>query len=115
MQFSSVFHYCCTVLINLIELSLRCWTSCYWNYLRAFEAGVCVFWGIYRVLWVLNIGDRTRTSTNLLLRMKLRRSERPNLGQPPERYGRSLREKPRATEDQASLDSSGNVAGGGAG
>ena len=43
----------CTVLINIIELSLH-WTSCYWNYLRAFEAGICAFWGIYRVLWVLN-------------------------------------------------------------
>ena len=60
-----------------------------------------MFWGIYRVLRVLNIGDRARTSTNLLLRMKLRRSERPNLGLPPERYGWSPREKPRATEDQA--------------
>ena len=50
---------------------------------------------------VLNIGDRARTSTNLLLRMKLRWSERPNLGLPPERYGWSPREKLRATEDQA--------------
>ena len=53
------------------------------------------------MLWVLNIGDRARTSTNLLLRMKLRWSERPNLGLPPERYGWSPREKLRATEDQA--------------
>ena len=60
-----------------------------------------MFWGIYRVLWVPNIGDRARTSTNLLLRMKLRWSERPNLGLPPERYGWSPREKIRATEDQA--------------
>ena len=33
--------------------------------------------------------------------MKLRWSERPNLGLPPERYGWSPREKIRATEDQA--------------
>ena len=33
--------------------------------------------------------------------MKLRWSERPNLGLPPERYGWSPREKLRATEDQA--------------
>ena len=40
-------------------------------------------------------------STNLLLRMKPRRSECPNLGLPPKRYGWSPREKPRSPEDQA--------------
>ena len=61
-----------------------------------------MFWGIYLVLWVLNIDDRARTSTNLLLRMNMKpsRSELPNLGQSPERFGWSPREMPRATEDQ---------------
>ena len=44
-----------TALIDLIELSLSL-SLHYWNYLRAFEAEVCVFWGIYRVLRVLNRG-----------------------------------------------------------
>ena len=100
MQFSSVFLLIvCTALIDIIELSLSLFII--GINLRAFEAEVCVFWGIYRVLWVPNIGDRARRSTNLLLRMKLRWSERPNLGLPPERYGWSPREKIRATEDQA--------------
>ena len=39
-------------LISLSSLSLS--LSSLLNYLRAFEAEVCVFWGIYRVLRVIN-------------------------------------------------------------
>ena len=42
-------------LISLSSLSLS--LSSLLNYLRAFEAEVCVFWGIYRVLRVLNTRD----------------------------------------------------------